>query len=664
MGIKDASEKYELHIDLSVLDHLGINLYSNVPAVMTELVANSWDADAHSVSIAVDLENDLIEVLDDGHGMSAADINQKFLTVGFRRRDTDADGGTTIGGRPVMGRKGVGKLAPFSIASQVEVYSSNGGDRCGLRMTIEGIRQAKQERRAYHPEELDESDMIPSRGTRIVMRQLKRERVRRTNLRQRLARRFSVIGSDEFKVTVDGENVTSRDRGDLSVLQYLWTIGAWTRPAWCDVLRESATLKDREDGWDSRWVVNGWLGTCRRPKDLENAAGNLNGIVVLARGRLFQENILGEINDGRHFTKYLTGQIEVDFLDDSTEPDIATSDRQRVIEDDPRYIAVLTYLKSRLNELEAMWSTWRTEDDPAEVKSAYPQVAEWLNGLAPGYQKHAERMIGVIERMPVTKAQREDVLKHAIFGFERLKLTGMADQLVGALEHGGADQLVRLFADQESIEATLYRDIVKGRLATIRVLREAVDRDAKEKVLQQILFDRLWLLDPSWERASGTEEIEKQFKSIFPPSKVPPTKADDQKDSSHGRFDIAYQTVAGKHVIVELKRASRKVGLYELTEQGAMYVDELERLLIKHGKVKSGERATIEVVFVLGDPLEEQTAKYDRYINGMASIREGSRVCTYEQLITQALEQYREYLDRTKDVDRLSKLLDNLGTPA
>jgi hypothetical protein len=222
---------------------------------------------------------------------------------------------------------------------------------------------------------------------------------------------------------------------------------------------------------------------------------------------------------------------------------------------------------------------------------------------------------------------------------------------------------VRLFADQESIEATLYRDIVKGRLATIRVLREAVDRDAKEKVLQRILFDRLWLLDPSWERASGTEEIEKQFKSIFPASTVLASADDDEKDPSHGRFDIAYQTVAGKHVIVELKRASRKVRLYELTEQGAMYVDELERLLIKHGKVKPGERATIEVVFVLGDPLDEQSTKYDRYLNGMASIREGSRVCTYEQLITHALEQYREYLDRTKDVDRLAKLLDGLGTP-
>ena len=36
----------------------------------------------------------------------------------------------------------------------------------------------------------------------------------------------------------------------------------------------------------------------------------------------------------RLYTKYLTGQIEADFLDQDDEPDIATSDRQRMQEDD------------------------------------------------------------------------------------------------------------------------------------------------------------------------------------------------------------------------------------------------------------------------------------------------------------------------------------------
>jgi hypothetical protein len=37
---------YKLTLDLRVLDHLGIKLYSNAAAVLSEAVANAWDADA------------------------------------------------------------------------------------------------------------------------------------------------------------------------------------------------------------------------------------------------------------------------------------------------------------------------------------------------------------------------------------------------------------------------------------------------------------------------------------------------------------------------------------------------------------------------------------------------------------------------------------------
>lgn len=38
------NEKYTMSLSLNVLNHLGINLYSSIPAVLSEIVANSWDA--------------------------------------------------------------------------------------------------------------------------------------------------------------------------------------------------------------------------------------------------------------------------------------------------------------------------------------------------------------------------------------------------------------------------------------------------------------------------------------------------------------------------------------------------------------------------------------------------------------------------------------------
>jgi hypothetical protein len=82
-------------VDLNVLDHLGINLYSNIAAVLTEAVANAWDADASVVDIRFNADSSVIEIQDDGIGMSIPDMNKKYLRVGYRRRDDSSVGKVT-----------------------------------------------------------------------------------------------------------------------------------------------------------------------------------------------------------------------------------------------------------------------------------------------------------------------------------------------------------------------------------------------------------------------------------------------------------------------------------------------------------------------------------------------------------------------------------------
>ena len=71
---------------MSVLKHLGLGLYSNVPAVLSEAVANAWDADAEHVFIKIDPQGGRVTVQDDGHGMSVDDANERYLNVGYERR--------------------------------------------------------------------------------------------------------------------------------------------------------------------------------------------------------------------------------------------------------------------------------------------------------------------------------------------------------------------------------------------------------------------------------------------------------------------------------------------------------------------------------------------------------------------------------------------------
>ena len=116
--------RYVLSISMNVIENLGINLYSNVPSVLSEIVANAWDADATEVDVNWDRENDLIVMQDNGIGMTVDQVNDRFLTVGYRRRNQQP--GLTPRGRKPMGRKGIGKLSLFAISDHIVVETISG----------------------------------------------------------------------------------------------------------------------------------------------------------------------------------------------------------------------------------------------------------------------------------------------------------------------------------------------------------------------------------------------------------------------------------------------------------------------------------------------------------------------------------------------------------
>ena len=655
-AVSPAPSPYEMTVDLNVIEHLGINLYSNIAAVLTEAVANAWDADAEQVEIEVDPNHQWIAISDDGVGMSVADINDKYLRVGYRRRqDVDEGSLTAKKKRLVMGRKGVGKLSLFSIANVIDVQSAKNGEAHGLRMTVEGIRQSLERGdRAYRPDPLPPEQIEVSKGTRIVLKEIKRTRLTPgvAALRKRLARRFSIIGElHRFRVAIDSEPITAADRGDLSIAQFLWAFGDYQPPpsAIPNVV-ESEHLPERSPDWEESWMVRGWLGTARKPKQLDSReAGNLNGIVVFARGRLFHENILDKVNDGRLYTKYLTGQIEAEFLDRDDRPDIATSDRQRIQEDDPRYEALLSFLRSSLSLVEKRWTKWRRKHEVKRAKEVSPALGEWLTTLPEGYRTTAETLIARLSALPIDEDDDRKLLyRHGILAFERMRLRGSTNEFVDNLEN--IDKLLKVLADRDALEAALYRDIVKSRLEAVREFQGLVDTNVIEKVLQEYLFDHLWLLDAAWERATGSELIESRLREVG-------VITDDlTKKEKLGRVDIAYRTNAGKHIIVELKRAGRLCKLLELQGQGQTYVDKLRKILLNQGD----NSPDIEVVFVLGRPIQEQADNPERLKNSMAAVSPGSRITHYDTLIRGAEEAYSEYLKESEKLDRLEGIVERI----
>jgi hypothetical protein len=96
--------------------------------------------------------------------------------------------------------------------------------------------------------------------------------------------------------------------------------------------------------------------------------------------------------------------------------------------------------------------------------------------------------------------------------------------------------------------------------------------------------------------------------------------------------------------------------LIDLQEQGSTYVDKVKKILVAQG-VKNPD---IEVVFVLGQPLDEESVNPDRLKKSMEAVSQGSRVVYYDSLIRSAQDSYSEFITKSKKLDRLEGIVNRL----
>ena len=354
------------------------------------------------------------------------------------------------------------------------------------------------------------------------------------------------------------------------------------------------------------------------------------------------------------FAKYLMGEIHADFVDSDDDPDIVTSDRQSLKEDDPRFEALTQYLaKTVLLEVGNKWRDWR-RDDSLDKARKNAVVEEWYFSLGRDQKTYAKRLFGKLGSIALEReADRLELYKHGILAFERLRLRDLLSE-VDKLDETALqfDVIGKAFATIDDIEAAEYGQIAKGRVSVISSFADLVDADAKEKVIQTHLFDHLWLLDTSWERASTNERIEesvrKEFDEIY---------AGLSPEEKAGRVEIRYLTAAGKNIIIELKRYSVIVTTADLVAQIGKYRAALKKCLAEKFPDEPHE---IECIAVLGKPPSD--LKPEEVTATLAGIN--TRVVTYDTLIANAKRSYQDYLEKHKEVSRLADLIDRLEASA
>lgn len=399
--MKDESD-FAFEISLSVLNHLGRNLYRSFVTVLGEGISNSWDADAKNVWIYVDKKKNCFFIKDDGVGMSALDFQTKFLKIGYSKRKGDAT--HSAKGRPFIGRKGIGKLALLSCAKKITVISKVkdeeyiGGviDNSALDKAITDDLAPQQYRlQNWTPEIFKKYTKGHNHGTIIYFEKTKDDiRNNLDFLKKTIALyfRFSLL-DPKFNIFINNQKVTIDCLADLMTkTEYLWIINQHDDPyiSKLQKLFKKNRTKHEQKAISLDKDIKGFIASVETPRSLKiTTTEERAGIDLFVNGRLRERDILKHLSLSRITENYLYGQIHIDALDDDV--DRFTSSREGIVADDPKYKKFLASLRKKISEVFSDWDKWRVKhkkdgdsDNPVMLPKERKSL-ELFNAVSQGY---------------------------------------------------------------------------------------------------------------------------------------------------------------------------------------------------------------------------------------------------------------------------------------
>lgn len=357
-------ENFSFEISLSVLNHLGRNLYRSFATVIGEAISNSWDADAKNVWIYIDKVKNRFIIKDDGDGMNADDFQNKFLKIGYSKRK---EGNSTSKlGRPFIGRKGIGKLALLSCAKKITALSKiRGKDYIGGVIDNSALDKAITDDLTPQEYELGQANKTNLRkytkghakGTIICFEDINGGIKNSLDLLKKIVAlyfRFTLIDKS-FNIYIDGEKITYEHLKELAEkTEFVWNINNLNDPYIHEHLKN---LKEKKKITMSG-NVKGFIASVKKPRDLNILSTDERvGVDLFVNGRLREKGLLRHIPTARLAESYLYGQIHLDDLDDNV--DRFTSDREGVVADDPKYQKFLKEFKKTILKIIDEWDKLR-----------------------------------------------------------------------------------------------------------------------------------------------------------------------------------------------------------------------------------------------------------------------------------------------------------------
>ncbi len=610
-----------MRISRLTVDKLGVKLYDKVSAVIAELIANAYDADATHVTVEAPMGQFLaskaggtvtdkgfqIQVADDGIGMTPDEVQQFFLVVGSERRKDKNRGATSPRHhRQVMGRKGVGKLAPFGICKTIEVVSSGGGLATAIDgsqtgyltshiiLEYDGIVAVDNEPDERYPPKvgnLDES-FQPNSGTTITLKDFAYRRVPPdADLDRQIAQRFG-IRSPHWRV--DLQDNTKACSATRTVGEFEVDVAPKTRLTFAEDGKvrgpDDKVTPDLRAGFDHEGEfrpVVGWVGYSKAPYKDDLMAG----VRIYCRKKIAAQTSI--FNQRAGFTgehdirSYLVGELHADWLDE--DEDLIQTDRRDILWSDELATSFQTWGQGVVKRLGVL-SRDPTRKATMEIFLTKGNVIERIRRAFPSdehlqIRDRATEMAKLFGRtMNRSEAEDPDAVKElvdlSIDLAPHLTLDDMMREAVEAADRpisvlGGFLRTARI------AELSSFGRIALDRLKVIERLKVLKDgSDTQEAELQQLITDAPWLVHPEWAPVTENEwlsTLRSEFETYYEAQTGQPISLAEFKDSQR-RPDFVMSSQESVVQIIEIKTPGHRLTNNEM-DRVISYYDNMDGFL-------------------------------------------------------------------------------------
>jgi hypothetical protein len=531
-----------MQFDPNTIEHLGIQMYSTLPPVIAELISNAYDADAKKVKIELEdsnPNNKKISITDTGHGMSFEDINKKFLLIGRNRRRDENSQKSLSGNRNVIGKKGIGKLSFFGIAENIKVSTVHNNKLNTFVLDWNKLREAGENGENYKPEiiENERSVQLPN-GTTIILTGIKRKSAfDRYQIAYSLSKTFSVFDEDDFNVEIIYNGNTDDPLKVTNNLKYdnITEFFHWDFPI------EGI---DREyEHWNK---ITGKIITGK-----DTITSSMKGVALFSRKKLVNDHEFYDDKATSFGYSYITGWLNIDFIDDWGKDVISTNRRSLNWEDED-----CARLRQYLNKVIAyVYSQYRKkieESKKNEIKEKTNiDIESWVTALPAHEKKLAKNLVkSIISSDGLTIEKSSELISFVKDSFQFEAFKEFASEL-DKVETIDPAKLIHLMKEWELIESREMYKLAIGRIQTIEKFKKLIDSNAYEVKEIHPFFEKFpWILDPRINMFRHELQYAQILKENY---------SDEKLEEKNRRIDFLCTSVSNHKFIVELKRPKHKI---------------------------------------------------------------------------------------------------------